>query len=263
MIVVRKLFGLSLIVMSLAACQKTEATKTSQQTRPAVRAANGTLYDLKCLKAGKPGSMSTCVVNTAKTSARKAYNDLNQSSSTVADVSYFVWQISYFDESSLCQWMWGMPSCYDYFGTQPVPGPRCEVNWLFQYQDLPQAQARNCGQYWNPWYTPPTQGGGWNQPDPPTPPTLSCADIKIERDWQASQAQYCDQDSQCEVAFTQSKWGGCAVPSTNKLLHTPELDYWTDQYKFQCFAGISAVICPLSACTAPKCVSGRCNQTCP
>ncbi len=263
MIVVRKLLAVSLL-LSLAACQQNEATNSRPETRPAVRAANGTLYDLKCLKGKKPGAMSGCAVDTAaKAKSRMAYHDASQQWYEVTDVTYFIWQISYFDEASMCQWLWGMPSCYNYFGTQAYQGPRCEVGWLYQYQDLPQAQARNCGWYWNPWYTPPTQGGWYPwYPQQPTYPQLSCSQLKAERDWWASQAQYCNNDNECVVSYSVAEWGSCNPPATNQWLQTAELDYWAGEYEAACLGSTGTVFCPAIACPAPKCVAGRCSQGC-
>jgi len=271
--VVRKLILIGLGLITLAACQKS-TTKAQTKTLPAVRSANGTVYDLKCLKSKSPQSMAACEIDqTTGARVRGLSPVYNDGSEWTYDQTYFIWQMPYFNEGSLCQWLWGMDACYGYFGYSWLPqGPSCDVAWIFQYQDLPQTGAQNCGWYWNPWYTYPyfpqqpwwgggyPWGGQW-----PQQPELTCDQIKNERDWFAGQASYCNHDSQCEIVSTVSKWGACSPPAINTWLRGPELDYWTDLYESECLNGTETPVCPMTlvACEPPKCVLGRCQHSCP
>ncbi len=226
--------------IGLVGCQKngTTPTKTSTAgTKALVRTAAGDLLDLSCLKGKSPSQMSSCKVDTGKNAVGGNPQFL-----------YFIWDLIYFHEQQVCQWLYGISSCYQYFGFQGWQGGRqyCDWNWL-PTSSFPYSNGL-CGGY-SDWWRRPDYGD------------RTCDELRYDRENALNEVNYCNQATDC-VEYSNVEYNECNKPGVNKWIATPRLDEATHEYAEQCLTTAGQIYCAFAACLPPTCINNRCSSGC-
>lgn len=236
--------------VGLTGCQKDESRvpkQSSSQTKAVVRNAAGEHFDLTCLRGKSPSQMGSCKVDVS--AAKKNASPVGgYGYGYDSQMAYFIWDLIYFHEQEVCQWLFGIPSCYQYFGFQGYQGqqPYCDWNWMRQGA-FPYPNGL-CGGYWD-WWRRPNYGD------------RTCDELYYDREAAVNEINYCNTSSDC-VAYTNQYYQECNGANINRWANTYRLDAATRAYSDQCTSNVGAIACPAVACLPAQCTNNRCSSGC-